>query len=71
MRKPFQQPFFVSAKRELLPVAAVVLHLLPPPGGLLRPQHVRRGRRGELPSLQRRARERREGKKSSEACEET
>ena len=50
-----------AADRELLRMAAGVLHLLPVAGRLLRAQHVRRSRGGELPSMPRGAGERGEG----------
>ena len=44
-----------AAAPELQRVAAAVLHLLPAAGRLLRAQHVRGGRGGELPPVPRRA----------------
>jgi hypothetical protein len=45
-----KQEFFLAA-RELQRVATALLYLIPAAGGLLRPQHVRGGRRRELPQV--------------------
>ena len=41
----------LSARKEPQPLDAALLHLLPPHRQLLRPQHVRRRRGGELPQV--------------------
>lgn len=44
-------PLLLSARKEPQPLDAALLHLVPPHRQLLRPQHVRRRRRGELPQV--------------------
>ncbi len=43
----------LTADRELQRVSSHLLHLVPPAGRILRPQHVRRRRRRELPQVSR------------------
>ena len=46
---------FFAAPRELQRVAAYLLHLVPPPGRIFRPQHVCGRGGGELPPMSGRA----------------
>ena len=52
-------------------VVSDLLHLFPASRRFLRPQHVRRSRRRELPQVSRDARERREGDARNQKSQET
>ena len=65
--KYFNFKYFPAAKTKLQRVATSLLHLFPSPRRLLRPEHVRRSRGGELPQVSRRAGE---GGESSQGHQE-